>query len=150
MIFYGTLFMQTGGSGGGGGINAAGTTAYNGANVSLPTASKFANALLTQIVGGAAGNTGNAGNGVVVQFTAGGLSSTSPAVRPLVGTADRSGGGGASIFGGGTGGGNGGSIGAAGVVGSRGSGGGGGGASSILQSGAGGRGSDGFVFFTIW
>jgi hypothetical protein len=150
MVFYGTLYMNSGGSGGGGGIAATGATAYSGAFVSFPTVSKWYSRLVTQSVQGSGGNTAAAGNGSVVTWTAGGITTTNPAIQyPLVGSADRCGGGGACIFAGSPGG-NGGSIGAAGVSGSRGGGGGGGGASIQVASGAGGRGSDGFVYITIW
>jgi hypothetical protein len=151
MIYRGTLYMQTGGSGGGGGISVGGT-AYNGAYASRPAGDKWFNGLNNQLIWGLAGNTGEATNGGIFTFGANGLSASNPAIpRPLVGSTDRTGGGGACVFASSTlGGGNGGSIGPAGTAGSRGSGGGGGGASAFIQSGGGGRGCDGFVYITVW
>jgi hypothetical protein len=150
--FLGTIYTATGGSGAGGGVNSAGTTAYAGGIYVSPIGQKFFNAqdVNTNGVAGNAANTVNATAGSITTFTAGGLG-TAPAVRPLTGQADLYGGGGGSASGTpfSTGGGDGGGS-TAGVAGSRGSGGGGGGGAVTVRSGAGGRGSDGFVYLTFW
>jgi len=150
--FLGTIYTATGGSGAGGGVNSAGTTAYAGGIYVSPAGQKFFNAqnVNTGGVAGNAANTINATAGSITTFTAGGLG-TDPAVRPLTGQGDLYGGGGGSASGTpfSTGGGDGGGS-TAGVAGSRGSGGGGGGGAVTVRSGAGGRGSDGFVYLTFW
>lgn len=149
---YGTVYFATGGSGAGGGVNTAGTTAYAGGIYVSPIGQKFFDAQNVNTGGqaGTASNTQNATAGTITTFTAGGLG-TAPAVRPLTGQADLYGGGGGSACGApfSTGGGDGGGS-VAGQPGSRGSGGGGGGGSVLVRSGAGGRGSDGFVYLTFW
>jgi hypothetical protein len=151
-IFLATIYTQTGGSGAGGGVNSAGTTAYPGGIYVSPIGQKFFNAqdVNTGGVAGTASNTVNATAGSITTFTGGGLG-TAPAVRPLTGQADMYGGGGGSACGTpfSTGGGDGGGS-TVGVAGGRGSGGGGGGGAVTVRSGAGGRGSDGFVYLTFW
>jgi hypothetical protein len=151
-VFLGTIYTGTGGSGAGGGVNSAGTTAFAGGIYVSPIGQKFFNAqnVNTGGVAGNAANTINATAGSITTFTAGGLG-TAPAVRPLTGQADLYGGGGGSASGApfSTGGGDGGGS-TAGVAGGRGSGGGGGGGAVTVRSGAGGRGSDGFVYLTFW
>jgi hypothetical protein len=133
-----TSYCQTGGSGAGGGINAGGTTAYDGGIYVSPMGQKFFDAQNVNTQGTAGTVSTNATNGGVVTFNAGGLGSQ--AVRPLTGSSDMSAGGGGSVNAS-TPGGDGGEI-AVGQQGSRGSGGGGGGA-GVFASGKGGRGSDG-------
>jgi hypothetical protein len=145
-----TIYFATGGSGAGGGVNSGGTAAFAGGIYVSPMGQKFFNAQNVD-TGGVAGTAGgspvNATAGTITTFIAGGLG-TAPALRPLTGQADLYGGGGGSVnisTGGGDGGGS-----VFGVPGSRGSGGGGGGGAIVVGSGAGGRGSDGFVYFTFW
>jgi hypothetical protein len=147
LLYNGSVYSQTGGSGAGGGIDAAGTTQYAGGIFVSPCGQKY-NALGANVnKGGAAGTAGGTagGAGGIVSFD----NLSTAAVRPLAGMCSIMGGGGASI------GGNGGAGGGwtAGVAGSRGDGGGGGGATGnagVVPSGAGGRGADGFVYITVW
>lgn len=147
LLYNGSIYSQTGGSGAGAGIDAAGTTQYAGGIFVSPCGQKYNGLGANVNKGGAAGTAGGTpgGNGDIVSFD----QLTTAAVRPLAGMCSLMGGGGASIGGaGGTGGGW-----TFGVPGSRGDGGGGGGATGnagSVPSGAGGRGADGFVYITVW
>jgi len=147
LLYNGSVYSQTGGSGAGGGIDSAGTTQYQGGIFVSPVGQKYNGLGANPNKGGAAGTAGGTpgGNGDIVTFD----NITTAAVKPLAGMCSLMGGGGASI------GGNGGAGGGwtYGVAGSRGDGGGGGGATgnaSSVPSGAGGRGADGFVYITVW
>jgi hypothetical protein len=147
LLYNGSVYSQTGGSGAGGGIDSAGTTQYQGGIFVSPVGQKYNGLGANVNKGGAAGTAGGTpgGDGSIVTFD----NITSAAVKPLAGMGSLMGGGGASI------GGNGGAGGGwtYGVAGSRGDGGGGGGATgnaSSVPSGAGGRGADGFVYITVW
>jgi hypothetical protein len=147
LLYNGSVYSQTGGSGAGGGIDAAGTSQFAGGIFVSPCGQKY-NALGANVnKGGAAGTAGGTpgGNGGIVSFD----NISTAAVKPLAGMCSLMGGGGASI--GGAGGAGGGWT--YGVAGSRGDGGGGGGATGnagSVPSGAGGRGADGFVYITVW
>jgi hypothetical protein len=147
LLYNGSVYSQTGGSGSGAGIDSAGTSQFAGGIFVSPCGQKY-NALGANVnKGGAAGTAGGTpgGAGGIVSFD----NISSAAVRPLAGMCSLMGGGGASI--GGAGGAGGGWT--YGVAGSRGDGGGGGGATgnaSSVPSGAGGRGADGFVYITVW
>jgi hypothetical protein len=147
LLYNGSTYSQTGGSGAGGGIDSAGTTQYAGGIFVSPVGQKYNGLGANVNKGGAAGTAGGTpgGAGSIVTFD----NILSAAVKPLAGMGSLMGGGGASI------GGNGGAGGGwtYGTAGSRGDGGGGGGATgnaSSVPSGAGGRGADGFVYITIW
>ena len=147
LLYNGSVYSQTGGSGAGGGIDSAGTTQYQGGIFVSPVGQKYNGLGANVNKGGAAGTAGGTpgGDGSIVTFD----NITSAAVKPLAGMGSLMGGGGASI------GGNGGAGGGwtYGTAGSRGDGGGGGGATgnaSSVPSGAGGRGADGFVYITVW
>ena len=147
LLYNGSVYSQTGGSGAGGGIDSAGTTQYAGGIFVSPCGQKYNGLGANVNKGGAAGTAGGTpgGNGGIVSFD----QLTTAAVRPLAGMCSLMAGGGASI------GGNGGTGGSwtAGTAGSRGDGGGGGGATGnagVVPSGAGGRGADGFVYITVW
>jgi hypothetical protein len=147
LLYNGSVYSQTGGSGAGGGIDAAGTSQFAGGIFVSPCGQKYNGLGANVNKGGAAGTAGGTpgGNGDIVSFDQLG----SAAVRPLAGMCSLMGGGGASLGGNG---GNGGGW-TYGVAGSRGDGGGGGGATgnaSLPSSGAGGRGADGCVIITIW
>jgi hypothetical protein len=149
-VVLNTTYIQTGGSGAGGGLNAAGTVAYQGGTYVTPMGQKFFSGANVNTFGGA-GNAANTVNATAGSITTTTIAGQTPAVRPLTGGSDLYGGGGGSACTGAfsTGGGDGGGS-TAGVAGGRGSGGGGGGASAEVRSGAGGRGSDGFVMLTFW
>ena len=147
LLYNGSVYSQTGGSGAGGGIDAAGTSQFAGGIFVSPCGQKYNGLGANVNKGGAAGTAGGTagGDGSIVTFD----NITSAAVKPLAGMCSLMGGGGASI------GGNGGAGGGwtYGTAGSRGDGGGGGGATgnaSTPFSGAGGRGADGFVYITVW
>jgi hypothetical protein len=142
---FATNYNATGGSGAGGGVNAAATTAYQGGGYVSP-AGQFYNGFT--LAGGIGGNAGTAvlaaGNGQGASYTG----YQGQLTNFLRGGVDQQSGGGGSVNAT-SGGGNGGEI-AAGSAGGRGSGGGGGGGALRVQSGKGGKGADGMVYFTFW
>jgi hypothetical protein len=147
LLYNGSCYSQTGGSGAGGGIDATGALQFAGGIFVSPCGQKYNGLGANVNKGGAQGTSGGTpgGAGGIVTFD----NITSAAVKPLAGMCSLMAGGGASI------GGNGGAGGGwtYGVAGSRGDGGGGGGATgnaSTPFSGAGGRGADGCVIITIW
>ena len=144
LLYNGSCYSQTGGSGAGGGVNSAGTTGYDGGIFVSPCGQKY-NGLGANVSKAGAVNTGVAGS--VVTFD----QLTSAAIRPPVGMGSvMAGGGAATNLNQASGAGGGWTYGTPGSRGDGGGGGGGNAAGGTATSGAGGRGADGCVYITIW